>query len=179
MPGKSVRLEDLDRELRQVDGMIREALVMGLRTSAHRLHAEVVKQMGEVKPWTPVDTGTLRGAWQVTPLSDGAAVENPTPYAAIMEYGTRPFMPPIGPLREWARRKMRGKTVPMRKGERGPARRIGSKSEREQLAESLATRAQWSIFRYGIRGRGFWRATLTKAPKIVESSIDFHMRRVR
>lgn len=178
MCAKAVSAEGLGTELRLIHRQVNQAAIDGMRTAAQRLRSDVVLEMGEVRPWAPIDTGTLRGAWATTNLPDGAAVENPTPYAAVMEYGARPFTPPLGPLREWAKRKMRGKTQPMPRGFQGPLRRL-TQPLREELAERLALRTQWKISRYGIKGRGFWRATLKKAPKIVESSIDFHLRRVR
>lgn len=48
---------------------------------------------------TPVETGTMAGAWEVVPGEDVATslVVNSTPYARYVEYGTR-YQAPAAPL---------------------------------------------------------------------------------
>jgi len=54
----------------------------------------------------PVDRGGLRQSISVFPqiLADNYVLTVAQPYAAVMEYGSRPFYAPIKPLKEWARR---------------------------------------------------------------------------
>ena len=51
------------------------------------------------------DLGTLRRSVMTTFVPDGAIVRVTAPHAAPLEYGARPFRPPLGPLVEWAKRK--------------------------------------------------------------------------
>lgn len=57
-----------------------------------------------------VDQGAYKRAWSARRVPRGAAVENTAPYAAVLEYGRRPNRPgpPLQPIVEWVRRKMRG-----------------------------------------------------------------------
>ena len=53
---------------------------------------------------SPVDTGLYAQSWRVEVTDKNAYIGNFAPYAPIIEFGTRPFTPPLGPLLEWARR---------------------------------------------------------------------------
>lgn len=55
---------------------------------------------------SPVDTGLYAQAWSMTVTEKSAMLGNTAPYAAMIEFGTRPFTPPIKPLLEWARRQL-------------------------------------------------------------------------
>ena len=52
----------------------------------------------------PVDLGHLRASIKYRPTDDGygADVYTDVAYAAYVEYGTRPHMPPVDALRAWA-----------------------------------------------------------------------------
>lgn len=53
-------------------------------------------------------TGNYRAAWGDPPVEtpDGFQIENKAPHAPIVEYGSRPHMPPVEPLILWCRRKL-------------------------------------------------------------------------
>lgn len=53
---------------------------------------------------SPVDTGLYAQSWQFRKEEFGAILGNTAPHASIIEYGARPFTPPIGPLLAWAKR---------------------------------------------------------------------------
>ncbi|MCB1908812.1 MAG: HK97 gp10 family phage protein [Rhodocyclaceae bacterium] len=67
---------------------------------------------GEVQQRTPTHHGTLRGSiiGRVQPLAGGLGVEGVVgtslAYAIPVELGTKPHMPPIEPLVDWARSKL-------------------------------------------------------------------------
>lgn len=61
---------------------------------------------------SPVDTGLYAQSWDVVVDDLYVAIGNTAPYAAIIEYGTRPFTPPIGPLLAWAKRVLRDPSQP-------------------------------------------------------------------
>lgn len=53
---------------------------------------------------SPVDTGLYAQSWKLDINEERALLGNIAPHAAIIEFGTRPYRPPIGPLLNWARR---------------------------------------------------------------------------
>ena len=85
--------------------MIEEACVRGLRSAALRGVGEIVKQIDNTEPYPPVDTGAMRQSVAVDNIPGGAELSVNSPNAASMEYGTRPHMPPFGPILIWVRRK--------------------------------------------------------------------------
>lgn len=81
------------------------AMINAARESASGLLAETVQSIRENKPFPLVDRSYLVGSVQMEPIPDGAIVYVAAPYAGPLEYGTRPFTPPLRPLVEWAIRK--------------------------------------------------------------------------
>lgn len=53
---------------------------------------------------SPVDTGLYAQSWDLIVTEKEAILGNYAPYAGIVEFGSRPFTPPMPPLLEWARR---------------------------------------------------------------------------
>jgi hypothetical protein len=53
---------------------------------------------------TPVDTGLLAQSWKIEVEEKVAIIGNFAPHAPVVEFGARPFTPPIAPLLEWAKR---------------------------------------------------------------------------
>lgn len=53
---------------------------------------------------SPVDTGLYAQSWDLIVTEKNALLGNYAPHAAIIEFGARPFTPPLKPLLEWARR---------------------------------------------------------------------------
>lgn len=72
---------------------IRKATRMGLLRSI----PDLVKK-------SPFDTGHYASSWQFLENEKSMIIGNFAPHAAIIEYGARPFTPPITPLLEWAKR---------------------------------------------------------------------------
>jgi HK97 gp10 family phage protein len=65
------------------------------------IHQIADNMQSEVTARTPVLTGQLAGAWQVTKHGESEyRLSNPTPYARYVEYGTRydTAQPMIGPV---------------------------------------------------------------------------------
>ena len=172
MCAKQVTLDALGAELRATEKRMRQHVMGALREAAEVLVTDVVHRMGQVKPFPPINTGTLRANWKVMPIADGFRVENPTTYAAHMELGTRPFTPPIAPLRVWAARKLREPlAVAVTLNARGKSPRGKRRPAGAQRVERLAWAARASIARRGIRGRGFWRATVARVAEVVEAAL--------
>ncbi len=115
---------------------------LAMFTAAHRGIREVVleidntpavlrrtrgKSRGRALP-APVDQGELKRSGVVERLSGGdVAIEFTAPHAAHMEFGTRPHVAPIAPLKAWAKRKGRGSgAAPRPKRGRRRARRAST-----------------------------------------------------
>jgi hypothetical protein len=108
----------------------------------------VVEEIDAAEPHPAVDRGELRGSVQVERVDDGAIVEVRAPHAAIIEYGTRPFFPPIAPLAAWARRK--GFTDP----------------------EGAAFAIALAISRRGIAPRGYFAKAVARGKRWVRIEVD-------
>lgn len=52
-----------------------------------------------------VDRGLFKNSWHHRTFPDRAEIFNNAPYAAVIEFGSRPHTPPLGPLIAWVRRK--------------------------------------------------------------------------
>lgn len=177
MPGKTIGLDDLPAELRRIDASIRAAVTKGLRQAGYDLAAEAVRQVDAVEPRPPVNFGQLRSGFRMVRKPDGAHVENITPHAAHMEFGTRPHHTPISALRKWARQKLRGRGQ-VATGYQGPVRRMLHQHAEDEI-ESLAKRAQRSIAKRGTAARGFWRRALAKLPHFVKTNVEACLREVK
>lgn len=135
----------------------RAACVQALRRAAYLCQAEAVRQIGEVKPYAPIDLGELRRSYVVQATPDGAVLENIAPHAVFLEFGTRPHWAPLAPLEAWAERKLRGS--------------IRSKAARQSPAHTFALAVQRKIARRGTHARGFHAAASQKFPGIVEAEL--------
>jgi hypothetical protein len=94
---KSVSLEEFAGELgdymrKNVD-QFRQGVASGLARSIPMLVRK-----------SPVDTGLYAQSWDFTVGEKSAILGNYAPHAPIIEYGARPFTPPIAPLLQWAKR---------------------------------------------------------------------------
>jgi hypothetical protein len=94
---KIVQLEDFSKELGNFSkkslAKKQKAVVAGVAASIPALVAA-----------SPVDTGAYASSWDFTVLEQSVILGNYAPYAGVIEYGARPFTPPIGPLLAWAKR---------------------------------------------------------------------------
>lgn len=129
-------IPEFQRWLTTFDEGFKRAVVRGLRRSAKRLERYTVQEIGKAEPRPAVDTGSLRQSVDTTYVEDGAIVTVSAPHAAFMEYGTRPFRPPLNPLIEWAKRK-------------------GLASSDEE-AKVIAFKIRASIEKRGIAPRGYF-----------------------
>lgn len=90
--------------------------------------------------------GTLVRSFRVIATPTGAIVDNTSPQAVWMEFGTRPHWAPFSALMTWATQKARDGGV---------------------NAHALARAAQLSIARRGTAPRHFWKRALAKAAERV------------
>jgi hypothetical protein len=61
---------------------------------------------------SPVDTGLYAQSWDMTSDEQSATLGNYAPHAPIIEFGARPFTPPLKPLLEWAKRVTKSPSQP-------------------------------------------------------------------
>ena len=105
MAVREVRMEDLAREL---------GLNMKARQEEYK--KAVIKACLDSLPLlvenSPVDTGQYAASWDVFVGELSVAIGNYAPHAAIIEYGARPFRPPLPPLLAWAKRVLKDPSQP-------------------------------------------------------------------
>lgn len=53
---------------------------------------------------SPIDTGLFAQSWDLEESENSILLGNYAPHAPIIEYGARPFRPPLPPLLRWAKR---------------------------------------------------------------------------
>lgn len=82
-----------------------DAILRGMHSSALRLEGLMVEEIDTAKPYPAVDTGGLRASIKTELGRDSVTVYSDAPYAGAIEFGTRPFRPPLEPIAEWVLRK--------------------------------------------------------------------------
>ena len=70
------------------------------------------KSMSDIVRISPVDTGLFASSWQLTEEENSVLIGNFAPHAPIIEFGARPFTPPLGPLLAWAKRVLQDPSQP-------------------------------------------------------------------
>lgn len=94
---KKVNLADFSKELKAFAG----ATIEDQRTAVSN---GIVRAFPELVANSPVDTGEYAASWDMTQTETSVILGNYAPHAPIIEYGARPFKPPLGPLLAWAKR---------------------------------------------------------------------------
>ena len=61
---------------------------------------------------SPVDTGEYAASWDTLEEHDRVLLGNFAPHASIIEFGARPFTPPLKPLLAWAKRVLKSGSQP-------------------------------------------------------------------
>lgn len=105
MPIRKVTLPAFARRIAALDDELRDAVHDGLHSAALRLEGYVVEEIDDAEPSPAVDRGQLRNSVDTEVFGDDAVVAVKAPHAAPIEYGTRPYFPPTGPLAAWVLRK--------------------------------------------------------------------------
>lgn len=123
---RTVTLTEFETRVGNFVPELRTAYVRGFQRAALRLNAYTVEEIDTAKPYPAVDTGELRSSVDATFVDDGAIVTVDAPHAGIIEYGTRPFTPPLAPLVEWVKRK----------GFARPSRTFGPQTQRQTTLRS-------------------------------------------
>lgn len=147
-----VNLDQFTRILVALSPKIEAAVVRGLRSGALRLQGMVVEEIDAAQPYPAVDRGELRGSVEYAPEADGAVVYVDAPHAPHLEYGTRPFWPPLAPLKAWV----------LRKGF----------AEDEAEATGIAMAVQRKIAEEGIAPRGYMAKAFQRVLPVVIQEVE-------
>lgn len=185
---RTITVRDFAELTRNFPPMLEAAAIRGLRSAAARGVGEIVRQIDKAEPYPAVDTGAMRQSVLSEPIPDGAELSVNTPQAAWMEYGTRPHMPPFGPILTWVTRKFQlgsgsgkkarkaraggakgaSKHGPRKPPKHGPRMSKGAKTARKAAfaaentakAHAIAKKIQWKIAHYGTAPRGFFKKSM-------------------
>jgi hypothetical protein len=131
---------------------IEEAVIRGMKSSALLLEGKIVQEIDTANPYPAVDTGALRGSFQTKFTDRTVVVFSDLPYAAAMEFGTRPFFPPVDPIAEWV----------MRKGISNDA------SEAKGIAFAIAKK----FSKQGIKPRFFTKKAIAKFTPLLKKEVE-------
>jgi hypothetical protein len=128
--------------MKRIHEELKQAALRGIRLAAREAQGVVVKEIRRVKPHAPVDTGEMGRvtSWPVTHIPEGAVLESATKQAVFQEFGTKPFTPPIEPLRAWAKRKLRGRKFKRKKTSKVQKFANAAKKHAHRASEAAAGR---------------------------------------
>lgn len=97
MSVKTVNLKDFGKELKKFQKMVIEEQKATIAKGIIDYFPEIIKM-------SPTDTGLYAQSWDLQESEKSILLGNYAPHAPIIEYGARPFTPPLGPLLSWAKR---------------------------------------------------------------------------
>lgn len=73
---------------------------------------EAVNAIPRLVEATPIDTGLAASSWDLEATKELIRIGNTAPHFPVLEFGSRPHTPPIGPLLAWAKRQLRDPSQP-------------------------------------------------------------------
>lgn len=94
---KQVSLDDFADELRDLSKQ-------GIKKFKFSVIDALYKNLYNLVAASPIDTGLYAQSWRVEETEKSALLGNIAPHAGIIEFGSRPYKPPLSPLLAWARR---------------------------------------------------------------------------
>ena len=72
----------------------------------------IIDSLPDIIKNSPVDTGQYASSWDLSVEEKSVILGNFAPHAPIIEFGARPFTPPLGPLLAWAKRVLQDSSQP-------------------------------------------------------------------
>lgn len=102
---RNIKLSELSKELGNFADKSFEQQKTAVVRGLYRSLPDLVKS-------SPVDTGLYAQSWDVKHDNNGAQIGNYAPHAPIIEFGARPFTPPLAPLLSWAKRVLGDESQP-------------------------------------------------------------------
>ena len=125
-------------QLKDFSGVLKDFSKGTLEQQRKAVISGVARSLPALAEASPVDTGLYAASWGMNVTETSVLVGNYAPYAAIIEYGARPFTPPIGPLLGWAKRVLGSSSQP---------------PNYESKVWALAKYTQQKIAKYGMQPR--------------------------
>lgn len=141
---KRIKLSEFAGELKNFVPERKEEIIQATKIG-------VIRSIPTLVESSPVDTGQYASSWDFTEEENQIILGNFAPHAAIIEFGARPFTPPITPLLMWAKRVLGDPSQP---------------PEYSDQVWSLARGVQNKIAREGMKPR---RVLDKIIPKIIEN----------
>lgn len=139
---KIVDLADFSKEL----GSFAQ---LSLKAKRQAVVSGVARSIPDLVAASPVDTGLYAASWDMTVLEQSVVLGNYAPYAGVIEYGARPFKPPLEPLLAWAKRVLSGQ-----KNSSGQKIETGQpETDYSDEVWALAIYTQKKIEQYGMQPR--------------------------
>jgi hypothetical protein len=167
MPGKIIDLHMLGLDIHDMFLQMAHAAHNAGLEAARNAPALVEEELLMTEPYPTHDTGKLSRSTYVMVRRPGpfgvVQAWNGAQYASALEYGTRPFFPPMAALRKWARRK------------RPSARLLGGRDG----AEVLALAARSLIGKRGLLPRRYWAKTSHRMFAQYERKLVTHLMAIR
>ncbi len=156
---KTLTFKQFIRELGELTPNMEEAVIKGLRSASQRGVAVVVQSINTPTAMThaAVDTGSLARSVEASDLPRGGVISVDAPHAAAMEFGTRPFYPPLQPLVDWAQRKFG----------------VG-----EEEAKGIAFAVREHIATWGMEPRHYLKRSMGRIRKIVPIEVESELRKL-
>jgi hypothetical protein len=105
MAVKTVQLKDFAKEFKKFQKMALQEQKATVAKGIIDYYPEIIKN-------SPVDTGLFAQSWDLQESEKSILLGNYAPHAPIIEYGARPFKPPIMPLLAWAKRVLQDPSQP-------------------------------------------------------------------
>lgn len=105
MTVRRIDLSEFPKALEEFSGMHISNIKKGVTSGIARSLVDLVQA-------SPVDTGLYAQSWDFTADETKAVLGNYAPHAPIIEFGARPFTPPMRPLLEWAKRVLKDPSQP-------------------------------------------------------------------
>jgi hypothetical protein len=144
MPTVRVPLDNFAQVLKEFETKHIEDVKKGVASGVARSIPELVRS-------SPVDTGLYAQSWNFSANEERVILGNFAPHAPIIEFGARPFTPPLKPLLEWAKRVLKDSSQP---------------PNYSPEVQGLARYTQKKISQYGMQPRLILSNML---PKIIEN----------
>lgn len=105
MAVRQVELKNFEKVLKEFSHKHISKIKAGVASGVARSVPEIVNA-------SPVDTGLYAQSWSFSVEETAVILGNYAPHSPIIEYGARPFTPPIQPLLQWAKRVLQDSSQP-------------------------------------------------------------------
>lgn len=102
---KTVSLKDFGKEFKKFQKLT-------IENQKKTVAIGIIDSLPQIIKESPIDTGLFAQSWDLQEGEKSILLGNFAPHAPIVEFGARPFRPPIGPLLQWAKRVLKDGSQP-------------------------------------------------------------------